>query len=133
MVPQSLEQPVCFGRPIVDPRVGGYGRRNDRRQQRHGTHLQAMHVRSIHGDRRVIDGSSVDEGSARRAGHAPQVPTGRARAHEGRVARGQLGHPGAVAEDRAAGAPAARVDGDDRDALAPLDEPAAHRGDEGRG
>src|SRR5690606_4348629 len=65
-------------------------------------------------------------------GHPPEVPAAGARPDEGTRPGGELGHPGAVPEDRAAGAPRARVDGDHPDRLAGVDEPGAEGVDEGR-
>ena len=100
---------------------------------------------AVDGDLRLSDADRLDQHDvesgglehqhrlARGAGDAAQVPRGGGGADERLIARGQLAHAGAVAEDGAAGARRAGVDGEDGDPVpALLDQLLPHGVDERR-
>ncbi len=112
-------------------------RASEREEQEGVDHLghRDLVLADPHGldDDDVVTGSLQHEhGLPRRPGDAAEVPTGRAGPDEGRLTGREAGHPGAVAEDRAARTSRAGVDRDDGHRVPALDEPAPHRVDEGR-
>ena len=84
-------------------------------------------------DHEVEAGGLAQRASPRACRRAtpPRVPDERGRADEGVRVAGEVAHPRLVAEDRAAGADARRVDGEDGDPLAVLDGVEAERLDQG--